>query len=83
MGFKRHLSAISDSALQFLDSNDLLVPRSRTSTSQQCALDSAGFLLWNRLPAQIHVQILSGSSSPIADLLKFFLFPGTIALGDL
>src|SRR6218665_964572 len=38
----RPLSAISDRPLCSLDRNDLLVPRSRTSTSQQCAFTSAG-----------------------------------------
>src|SRR6218665_3226666 len=35
----RPLSAISDRPLRCLVHNDLLVPRSRTSTSQQCGFD--------------------------------------------
>ena len=59
------LSAISDRPLRSLVHNDLLVPRSRTSTSQQCAFASAGPLLWNCLPVKTHAQILSNSySSP-------------------
>src|SRR6218665_230312 len=45
----RPLSAISDRPLRSLVRNDLLVLRSRTSTSQQCAFASAGPLLWNCL----------------------------------
>src|SRR6218665_1919884 len=41
----RLLSAISDRPFRSLVRNDLLVPRSRTSTSQQCAFASAGPLL--------------------------------------
>src|SRR6218665_3820033 len=41
----RPVSAISDRPLRSLVRNDLLVPRSRTSTSQQCAFASAGPLL--------------------------------------
>src|SRR6218665_715106 len=57
-----------------LSSDDLLDPRSRTSTPQQRAFASAGPLLWNRLPAQIHAQILFGSSSSSAHLLESFIF---------
>src|SRR6218665_1581532 len=57
--FMRPLSAISDRPLRSLVRNDLLVPRSRTSTSQQCDFASAGPLLWNCLPVKA--------------LLKFFL----------
>src|SRR6218665_1965487 len=49
----RPLSAISDRPLRSLVRNDLLVPRSRTSTSQQCAFASAGPLLWNCLPVKM------------------------------
>src|SRR6218665_392961 len=41
------LSVICDRPLHYLDHNDLLVPQSRTSTSQQCAFASAGPLLFN------------------------------------
>ena len=46
----RPLSAISDLPLSSLDRYDLIVPRSRTSTSQQWAFASTGKLLWNCLP---------------------------------
>src|SRR6218665_1752587 len=59
----RPLSAISDRPLRSLVRNDLLVPRSRTSKSQQCAFVSAGPLLWNCLPVKIRAQILSSSLS--------------------
>ena len=55
---------------------DLLVPRSRTSTSQQCAFASAGPLLWNCLPVKTRSQVLSTSLSSTPRLLKSFLFPG-------
>src|SRR6218665_1858794 len=48
----RPLSAISDRSLRSLDRNDLLVSRSRTSTSQQRAFASAGPLLWNCPPVK-------------------------------
>src|SRR6218665_866244 len=62
------------------------------STSHQCASTSAIIiiniitiiiqLLWNHLPSQIHVaQILSGSSSSSAPLLKCFLFQGPTTWG--
>ena len=57
------------------DRNDL-VPRSRVSTSQQCAFASAGPLLWNCLPVKTHAQILSSSFSSTPRLLKSFLFLG-------
>ena len=60
--------------------NDLLVPRSRTSTSQQCAFASAGPLLWNCLSVKTRAQILSSSLSFSPRLLKSFLFLGLIAL---
>ena len=63
------LSAISGRPLRSLDRNDLLIPRLRMSTSQQCAFASAGPLLWN-------CQILSSSFSSTPRLLKSFLFPG-------
>src|SRR6218665_776705 len=69
----RPLSAISDRPLRSLVRNDLLVPRSRTSTSQQCAFASAGPLLWNYLPVKTHAQILSSSLSSTPRLLKSFL----------
>ena len=72
----RPLSAISDRPLRSLDRNALLVPRSRTSTSQQCSFASAGPLLWNCLPAKVRAQILSDSLSSIPRFLKSFLFPG-------
>src|SRR6218665_669075 len=72
----RPLSAISDRPLRSLVRNDLLVPRSRTSTSQQCAVASAGPLLWNCLPVKTRAQILSSSLSSAPRLLKSFLFPG-------
>src|SRR6218665_3868058 len=64
------LSAISDRPLSSLVRNDLLVPRSRTSTSQQCAFASAGPLLWNCLPVKACAQILSSSFS--STLKSFF-----------
>ena len=76
----RPLSAISDRPLRSLVRNDLLVPRSRTSTSQQCAFASAGPFLWNCLPVKIRAQILSSSLSSTPRLLKSFLFLGLIAL---
>ena len=70
------LSAISDRPLHSLDRNDPLVPRSRTSTSQQCAFASAGPLLWNCLPVKTRAQILSTSlSSRPRPLLLAFLSP--------
>ena len=54
----------------------ILVPRSRMSTSQQCAFASAGLLLWNCLPVKTRAQILSSSLSSTPRLLKSFLFPG-------
>src|SRR6218665_639200 len=57
------------------------VPRSRTSTSQQCAFASAGPLLWNCLPVKTHAQILSSSLSSTPRLLKSFLFPGAYRTG--
>ena len=42
--------------LRSLYRNDLLVPRSRMSTSQQCAFASAGPLLWNCLPVKTRAQ---------------------------
>src|SRR6218665_3236649 len=77
----RPLSAISDRPLRSLVRNDLLVPRSRTSTSQQCAFASAGPLLWNCLPVKTRAQILSSSLSSIPRLLKSFLFPGAYRTG--
>src|SRR6218665_2282894 len=53
----RPFSAISDRTFRSLVRNDLLVPRSRTSTSQQCAFASAGPLLWNCLPVKTRAQI--------------------------
>src|SRR6218665_825248 len=76
----RPLSAISDRPLRSLVRNDLLVPRSRTSTSQQCAFASAGPLLWNCLPVKTRAQILSSSLSSTPRLLKPFFFLGLIAL---
>src|SRR6218665_1368592 len=77
----RPLSAISDRPLRSLVRNDLLVPRSRTSTSQQCAFASAGPLLWNCLPVKSRAQILSSSLSSTPRLLKSFLFPGAYRTG--
>ena len=57
------------------------VPRSRTSTSQQCAFASAGPLLWNCLPVKTRAQILSSSLSSTPRLLKSFLFPGAYRTG--
>ena len=67
---------IPDCPLCSLYRNDLLVPWSRMSTSQQCAFVSAGPLLWNHLPALIRAQILSVSSSCTLCLLRSF-FPGS------
>src|SRR6218665_869179 len=78
----RPLSAISDRPLRSLVCNDLLVPRSRTSTFQQCAFASAGRLLWNCLPVKTRAQILSTSLSSIPRLLKSFLFPGAYRIRD-
>src|SRR6218665_951392 len=69
----------TDRPLHSLVRNDLLVPRSRTSTSQQCAFASAGPLLWNCLLVKARAQILSSSLSYTPRLLKFF-FLGLIAL---
>src|SRR6218665_3509245 len=77
----RPLSAISDRPLRSLVRNDLLVPRSRTSTSQQCAFASAGPLFWNCLPVKTRAQILSSSLSSTPRLLKSFLFPGAYRTG--
>src|SRR6218665_2380591 len=77
----RPLSAISDRPLRSLVHNDLLVPRSRTSTSRQCAFTSAGPLLWNCLPVKTRAQILSSSLSSTQGLLKSFLFPGAYRTG--
>jgi len=65
----RALSAISDRPLRSLVRNDLLVPRSRTSTSQQFDFASAGPLLWNCLPEKT------------PRLLKSLLFPGAYRAG--
>ena len=59
----------------------LLVPRSRTSTSQPCAFASAGPLLWNCLPLKTRAQILSSSLSSTPRLLKSLLFPGAYRTG--
>src|SRR6218665_2142250 len=75
------LLAIFDRPLRSLVRNDLLVPRSRTSTSQQCAFASAGPLLWNCLPVKTRAQILSSSLSSPPLLLKSFLFPGAYRTG--
>src|SRR6218665_1892621 len=77
----RPLSAISDRPLRSLVRNDLLVPWSRTSTSQQCAFASAGPLLWNCLPVKTRAQILSSSFFSTPHLLKSFLFPGAYHTG--
>src|SRR6218665_2421504 len=74
------LSAISHRPLRSLDRNDLLVHRSRTSTSQQCVFASAGLLLWNCLSVKTHAQILSSSFSSTPRLFKSFRFLGLIAL---
>lgn len=73
------LSAICDRPLRSLGRTDLLVPRSSTSTSQQCAFVSAGRLLWNYLLVTIRAQILSGSFSSNPRLLES-LFHGRIVL---
>src|SRR6218665_1171896 len=73
----RPFSAISDRSRRSLDRNDLLVPRSRTSTSQQCAFASAGPLLWNCLPVKTRAQSLSSSFSSTPRLL----FPGAYRTG--
>src|SRR6218665_2689073 len=75
------LSAISDRPLHSLVRNDLLVPRSRTYTSQQCAFASAGPLLWNCLPVETRAQILSSSFPSTPHLLKYNLFPGAYRTG--
>src|SRR6218665_3316496 len=64
-----------------LDCKYLLVPRSRTSTSQLCAFTSAGPLLWNCLPVKTRVQILSSSFFSTSRILKSFLFPGAYRTG--
>ena len=75
------MDAISDRPLRSLVRNDLLVPRSRTSTSKQCAFASAGPLLWNCLPVKTRAQILSTSLSSTPRILKSFLFPGAYRTG--
>src|SRR6218665_2385341 len=77
----RPLSAISDRPLSSLVRNDLLVPRSRTSTSQQCDFASAGPLLWNCLPVETRARILSSSLSSTPRLLKSFLIHGAYRIG--
>ena len=74
-------TGILTSTLRSLVRNDLLVPRSRTSTSQQWAFASAGPLLWNCLPVKTRAQILSSSLSSTPRLLKSFLFPGDYCTG--
>src|SRR6218665_661454 len=75
------LDNTSDRPLRSLVRNDLLVPRSRTSTSQQCGFASAGPLLWNCLLVKTRAQILSSSLSSTPRLLKSFLFPGAYRTG--
>jgi len=77
----RQLYAISDRPIRSLDRNDLRVPWSRTSTSQQCAFASAGPLLWNCLPVKTGSQIISSSFSYTPRLLKSFLFPAAYCNG--
>ena len=70
------LPAISVRPLRSLDYNGLLVHRSITSTSPQCAFASVGPLLRNCLSAKVRAQILSPSSFSVPCLLKSFLSPG-------
>ena len=76
----RQLSAISDRSLRSSGRNDLLVLRSRTSTSQQCAFASAGPLLWNCLPVKTRAQILLARFPLLLVFLNPFFFLGLIAL---
>jgi len=73
----RPLSAIADRSLRFLVRNDLRVPRSRTSTSQQWAVCFcfSWFSLVELSPCKTRAQILSSSFSSTPRLLKSFLFP--------
>ena len=75
----RPLSAISDRPLRSLYRNDLLVPRSRMSTSQQRAFASAGSLTWYCLPVKIRAKILFCLFSSTPRLLKSF--PGAYRTG--
>lgn len=71
---KRPTSATSDRPLRSLGRFDLLVPRSRTATSQHCAYASVGPLLWNDLPPLTRSAILTGSTTVSARRLKTYLF---------
>src|SRR6218665_1406533 len=72
-------SAISDGPLRSLVRNDLLVPRSRMSTSQQCAFASA---LVELSPCKnpCSNSFYSSFSSTLR-LIKSFLFPGDYRTG--
>src|SRR6218665_2121981 len=76
----RSLSAISDRPLRSLVRNDLLVPRSMTSTSQQCAFASAGPLLWNCLPVKPVLKFFLARCPLLLAFLSPFFFLGLYAL---
>src|SRR6218665_14327 len=76
----RPLSASSDRPLRSLVRNDLLVPRSGTSTSQQCAFASAGPLLWNCLPVKPVLKFFLARCPLLLAFLSPFFFLGLITL---
>src|SRR6218665_932089 len=76
----RPLSAISDRPLHSSDRNDLLVPRSRMSTSQQCAFASACPLLWNCLPVKPVLKFFLARFPLLLAFLSPFFFLGIITL---
>ena len=76
----RPLSAISDRPHRSLVHNDLLVPRSRTPTSQQCAFASDGPLLWNCLPVKPVLKFFLARCPLLLAFLSPFFFLGLIAL---
>jgi len=59
---------------------EILVPRSRTSTLQQCAFASAGPLLWNCLPVKALLKFSLARFPLLFTFLSPFFFLGLIAL---
>src|SRR6218665_2472534 len=72
----RQLSPMSDSPLRSLVRNHLLIPRSRMSTSQQCAFASAGPLLWNCLPVKSVLKFFLARFPLLLIFLSTFFFLG-------